>query len=102
MFADPPGIFFHFVDRLKNIRMNLELDVDRVPVSVSKCLFGSFVLILFVMMSISPVSTVIFPKSETAMLSSLMLFLCIAISTLFNYILSFLLIHLDKKLYQRG
>ena len=35
-------------------------------------LFGSFVLILYhslVMLSISPISTVIFPKSETAMLS---------------------------------
>ena len=39
--------------------------VDRVPVSVSEWLFGSFVLVV---MSISPVSTRKFPKSEIAML----------------------------------
>ena len=53
-----------------------EMLLDRVPVSVSEWLFGSFVLILIlytvslVIMCISPVSTVIFPKSETAMLST--------------------------------
>ena len=48
------------------------MQIRQGPVSVSERLLGSFVLILISvdeMMSISPVSTAIFPKSETAMLS---------------------------------
>ena len=44
--------------------------LDKVPVSVSEWLFGSFVVIPLVIMCISPVSTVIFPKNETVMLST--------------------------------
>ena len=64
-FVQPRNLLLDFVF------IFVHIEIKRVPVSVSEWLFGSFVLILYslVMMSISPVSTVIFPTVETAMLS---------------------------------
>ena len=75
----PAGDSINYVSSWRNLLQGIWL--DRVPVSVSRMIIWifcsdtsdhqrSFVLIhSLVMMSTSPVSTVIFPKSETAMLS---------------------------------